>query len=526
MADSFVVPPELANTYWGQLVTAEPGFGPRSRVGSATPTAGNTAKVFNGGKRAPSAAEMTPQIREALRQSGGTNVSEAQGRKLLETGWKYGDPAPKGFAYDSFGRIADEYTLAQGMGQVALAAIPLAATAVTAGAASPYLAATVGGASAFGAAKGSGASWKQALIAGGLGAAAGGIGASALSTPAKVAGQAGVGAAGGAQNGGGLRGALVGAAMSGGATAANAATAPKGGGTVPAATTPAVKTPSLSDYLIQAGLGAAAGAGGGMTGIAIGAGLGATGAATGRTNTQAAASSASNIAANILSGAQAAGQASGNAAAAREAGRKTETDNIVTQDQQRLQATTAKENAVQGRAGIEIDQRTEGRAAGNDAYKNALLSALAMNMQDVSINRPKGVPHMSFSGGARPSAIGEQGREAAGLMNARSLDTLRNPQALSELPAMESFTPSVLPKATGVDTALGIGGVVGDVLAGMSANKQAAEKSALIDALLKQSQQQATQGLDPSLVPPQPPKPRTVQDDIDAVNARMAGAYA
>jgi hypothetical protein len=488
MAEPFVVPPELANTYWGQLVSAQPALADHGRIPSAR-------GMFSEGSQAPKPGQLTPQMLRALQEHGGTAVNEKEGQKLVAAGWTYGDPAPKGFVYDQrTGLLRDQFGFAEGMGQVGLASIPLVATALTAGAASPYLAAAVGGGASLAATKAGGGSWKQALIAGGLGAAAGGIGASALSTPAKVAGQAGVGAVGGAQNGGGLRGALAGAAVSGGSAAANAAMAPKGGGTMPGTGTTgaAPATGSLTDYLVKAGIDAG-----------------------------------TSMASKVLSGAQAAGQAAGNAAGAREAGRKTEGDNIITQDQQRLQASTAKENAVQGRAGIEIDQRAEGRAGTNDAYKNALLSALAMNMQDVSINRPKGVPHMSFSGGARPSAIGPQGREAGALLNAQSMDALRNPQALTQMPAMESFTPKELPKSNGVDTALNVGGVVGDLLAGYSANKQAGERSSLIDALLKQSQAAAAGGIQQPAAPAAPQAP-SVQDDIDAINERLAraGGYA
>lgn len=292
-----------------------------------------------------------------------------------------------------------------------------------------------------------------------------------------------------------------------------------------ATATPAANTTSLTNYLIQAGLGAAAGAaasGGDPSAIALGAGAGALGASQGTTNTQAAANAGSTLASRIMSGATAAANAAGNAAAAREAGRQTQADQMINQDQQRLQATTARENAVQGRAGVEIDQRAEGRAATNDAYRNALLSALALNTRDVSATRPSGVPTISFSGGARPSAIGSEGRLAASILNKRALDALENPRPLTDLPALESFTPSTLPRATGVDTALGIAGAAGNFLTGMQQNREAAERSSLISALIQQSQQNAAQGLTP---PPQVQRPRTVQDEVDEISRRVSGGY-
>jgi hypothetical protein len=489
------IPPELANSYWAQVVN--------------TPV--TSTEPYEGGREAPKPGQG---FVDHIYRYGGAQVTEKDGEKLAKLGWTYGMPAPKGFRYNKQGLLENPTS----WNELAMQGGLILGTAATGGALSPVAAAAVGGGLATGAAKLGGASWKQALIAGGLGAASAGLGASSLGSGAKIAGQAGIGAAQGAAAGGGIRGALLGAAQSGGAAATSAAT-PKGGGTVPATTTPAASQ-SLTNYLIQAGLGAAAGAGGGMTGIVMGAGAGAAGAAGGQTNTQAAIQAGSSLASKILSGAQAAASAAGNAAAAREAGRQTQAGQMVDQDQQRLTAGIAKENAVQGRAGVEIDQRTEGRASQNDAYKNALLSALALNTRDVSANRPAGVPTISFSGGARPSAIGPEGRAAAQLMNRRSLDTLTNPAALTALPEMASFTPSALPKASGADTALGIAGAAGNFLTGMQQNQAANERSTLINALIQQAQQQASQGLDQPAVAP---RPRTVQDEVDAVNQRLAG---
>lgn len=523
MPESQGIAPELADTYWGRLVSATPGQGPRNRVGQSLPAAGNTARVFNGGFRAPRAEELTPQMRSALLSSGGTLVTEKQGQKLLELGWTYGDPAPKGFKYDSFGRLADEYTLAQGLGQVAMASVPLVATALTAGAASPWLAASVGGAAGLSAAKLSGASWKNALIAGAAGAAGAGLAAAPVNAAAHVAGQAGINAASTAASGGSVRDALTSAAIGGASTAASAVK--PGGGTMAATTqaAPLATNTSLANHLIQSGIAAAGtyAAGGGVQGAVV---SGAQAAATpGQTNTQAALQAGTTLAARILSGAQAAGNAAGNAAAAREAGRQTEAGNIVTQDQQRLQAQTAAENAVQGRANVDLNQRQEGRTEANDAYANALRAALALNTKDASFNRPKGVPTISLSGGARPSAIGQQGHDAAEIMSRRALDTLMNPKPQMDLPEMQNFTPTTLPKASGVDTALGVAGTIGNVLTGMQQNSAANERSSLISALLQQSQQQAQQGVSAPPAVAAAPKPRTLQDEIDEVSRRVSG---
>jgi hypothetical protein len=530
--EPFAVAPELANTYWGQLVTSEPGFGARDRVGAARPVAGNTARVFNGGRTAPVAAQMTPQIREALRSSGGSNVTEKQGQRLIELGWKYGDPAPKGFAYDSFGRIADEYTLAQGLGQVALAAAPLAATAITAGAASPWLAATVGGATSLAAAKGQGASWKNALIAGGVGAATAGLAASALSSPVRAAAQGGVNVAGTAAQGGSLRDSLLSGGV--GAAAASQGNADPTGvradvARVAARTGGDVANSTLTQTLTNAGLAAAAGyANGGTAGALLaGAGAGVAGATAGSSNpatVQAgqAAQQGTSLASRLMSGAQVAGQAMGNAAAARESGRQTETNNLVSQDQQRLQAQIAEENARQGRGALEINQREDSRAGTNDAYKNALRANLLLGSRDVVATRPTGVPNISFTGSGRPSQLGAGGRQAAEVLAQQSIEKLMNPEAHTALPELDTFTPSALPQANGVDTALGIGGAIASGLSAFQAQRQASDQNALIRKLLEQSQGTASAGLTPPAAAAPAP---TVRTQVDDVGRRVTGLY-
>lgn len=78
-------------------------------------------------------------------------------------------------------------------------------------------------------------------------------------------------------------------------------------------------------------------------------------------------------------------------------------------------------------ANLDLRRRDEDRTAMNDAYLNALRSALASNMQDMSFDRSgfkSDVADVSFSGGMRPSALGSQGRQAAEAMNARALRQL------------------------------------------------------------------------------------------------------
>lgn len=114
----------------------------------------------------------------------------------------------------------------------------------------------------------------------------------------------------------------------------------------------------------------------------------------------------------------------GGMADAAAANRQTKTDNLLIRDQLGMQGARDFETQQVNRAEMEMKQLEAKRALEADAYRKALKSALAMNMQDASFSRPEGVPMIAFSGGARPSAIGEQGRNAAAIMNNKATQQL------------------------------------------------------------------------------------------------------
>lgn len=100
------------------------------------------------------------------------------------------------------------------------------------------------------------------------------------------------------------------------------------------------------------------------------------------------------------------------------------TQNRGVQDNFAQQALRDFETQQVNRARLDLDRREDDRAAEQTAFQNAIRSALAKNMQDAAFSRPEGVPMIAFSGGARPSALGEEGREAAALMNNRAMQAL------------------------------------------------------------------------------------------------------
>ena len=143
----------------------------------------------------------------------------------------------------------------------------------------------------------------------------------------------------------------------------------------------------------------------------------------------------------------------------------------LTRDSIAASAARDYENALQQRAKLVLDQQEAAQRESADAYKQALYSALAKNMQDVSFDRSgfrSNVPDIHFSGGSRPSALGEEGRQAAALMNNQALQRLMNPSKPAELPEVEKFTPTA-PKEAGFWESLagpagGIMGTVGSIM--------------------------------------------------------------
>jgi hypothetical protein len=219
---------------------------------------------------------------------------------------------------------------------------------------------------------------------------------------------AGAGAAGGALSGGGLKGALLGGALG---AIPGVGTAGKGA---------------------QAGLQAAGKAG-------VGAGL------------KAAAKSAITNPA-VLSGV---GKALGGMADTAAQNRGAQTEATLQRDQVGVNADAQYERGVQGRAGIDLARKADAREAENNAFRNAMRSAYARNVQDVSINRPAGVPTIRFSGGARPSAMGPEGREAAEAMNAIAMRRLLAGEQYEEMPALNRSSISPLPQAGFMEKWLG-----------------------------------------------------------------------
>lgn len=109
----------------------------------------------------------------------------------------------------------------------------------------------------------------------------------------------------------------------------------------------------------------------------------------------------------------------------------------LTQDQLRLSAAAQEANNEGNRAQIQIQQQAAAEREQSDAYRKALLAAMALNMRDATIDRSQfqtRVPTISFGGGLRPSVLGEQGQRAASVLSEQAQTRLENPTKAEPLP--------------------------------------------------------------------------------------------
>lgn len=117
---------------------------------------------------------------------------------------------------------------------------------------------------------------------------------------------------------------------------------------------------------------------------------------------------------------------------------RTEADNrALTQDQMRLSSAAMETSTEAQRAQLQMQQQEAQRREQADAYRKVLLGQMAQKMGDVSLDRSgfqSDVPAISFSGGLRPSVIGQAGREAGGVLSQQAGETLRTPSTYEPLP--------------------------------------------------------------------------------------------
>ena len=121
------------------------------------------------------------------------------------------------------------------------------------------------------------------------------------------------------------------------------------------------------------------------------------------------------------------------------------------QDYLRAQVARDAATNASNRVTQQIAQTDAAQRERNDAFRAAIIGQLAANMGDVTFDRSRfrsPVADISFSGGLRPSAIGELGRTAGTEMSTRGLDRLQNPTEFVPLPEYQAPTLTEPSKAS------------------------------------------------------------------------------
>jgi len=134
-----------------------------------------------------------------------------------------------------------------------------------------------------------------------------------------------------------------------------------------------------------------------------------------------------------------------------------------------LQESKNAEDALMNRQGLDLRQRQFGQDSESDSFRKALQGALTMNMRDVTANRPEGIPTIAFGGGGRPSAIGQEGRDAGALLNSKAMQKLIGGEKFDELPPIERMQSPEFKGAGFWENLMGGAGAVGKGLSGAQA---------------------------------------------------------
>lgn len=170
----------------------------------------------------------------------------------------------------------------------------------------------------------------------------------------------------------------------------------------------------------------------------------------------------------------------------------------------KLKESQDNETNLQNRAGLDLKQRQFGMDSNNNAFKNAMRSAVAKNVQDVSYAAPPGVTIPTVSGGLRPSAMGQEGRDAAGVMNSQAMLSLMNGEKFDALPPLERTAPATYKSAGALENIAGTIGMGAGAINGANAQtSQQTMQQKIMDAIAKLSGPQAPAGpVRTSTVPP------------------------
>lgn len=199
----------------------------------------------------------------------------------------------------------------------------------------------------------------------------------------------------------------------------------------------------------------------------------------------AAATAGSSLLGKISKGLGAVAPVASGIAAGQQKGR--EATNTAAQDAAnfKLKESGQNEAGLENRAQLDLKQREDARTGQGDAYKKALQSALAMNMQDAKISGlDPSIPMVHFSGGARPSAIGAEGKAAAGALNKQAMERLLAGEKFDALPALERTGAPEFKQPGALENIAGGVGMAGNAISSVNAaNEQKTYQQKILDAI-------------------------------------------
>lgn len=166
------------------------------------------------------------------------------------------------------------------------------------------------------------------------------------------------------------------------------------------------------------------------------------------------------------------GNIAGEASANRQTGRATEAGLLLGQDRNRILGDQMRENALLGRANLDLNQRQFQEAVPQGRLNQANRADITQSLGPALQNR---APTVSQVGGRNVTSFGidpgafapsQQTQDLAGLVRDRAFEAQQAGDQFTPLPEVSSFSPSPLPQASGFDTFLNAAAGTGALLGG------------------------------------------------------------
>lgn len=173
-------------------------------------------------------------------------------------------------------------------------------------------------------------------------------------------------------------------------------------------------------------------------------------------------------------------------------GREAENNAAQTEAAFKLREAQGAEDALQNRAGLDLKQRQFGQDSTNNAFKNAIRSALIQNMKDAKIGPISGggwggsINPVQITGGMRPSALGAEGKAAASTMYDKAMSSLMNGETFDALPPIERIGAPQFKKPGAFENITGALGLGANAIKGAQQEKDSNDfQQKIMDAINK-----------------------------------------